>query len=94
MRRQIASAIDIIVQVSRLPDGRRRIMSITEVTGVGDNIITMQEHFRFEPLPGPDRTERDHWQNNGLRPHTRKLENVKLKFNGLEALLAQEKKRV
>lgn len=93
MRRQIASAIEIIIQVSRLPDGRRRIMSITEVTGVGDNIITMQEHFRYEPLPGPDRTERDHWQNNGLRPHTRKLENVKLKFNGLEALLAQEKKR-
>lgn len=48
MRSQIASAIHVVVQLSRLSDGRRRLMSIQEVTGMEGDIITMQEIFRFD----------------------------------------------
>lgn len=48
VRSQIGSAVNLIVQVSRLQDGSRRMMSITEITGMEGEIITMQEIFRFE----------------------------------------------
>jgi pilus assembly protein CpaF len=47
-REQIASAIDVVVQVSRLSDGRRRLVSLQEVTGMEGEVVTMQEIFRFE----------------------------------------------
>ena len=50
MRAQIASAVNLIVQVSRLQDGTRRMISITEVTGMEGDIISMQEIFKFERL--------------------------------------------
>jgi pilus assembly protein CpaF len=48
MRSQIASAIDLVVQVARLSDGTRRVTSISEITGMEGDIITMQEIFQFE----------------------------------------------
>jgi pilus assembly protein CpaF len=48
VRQQIASAIDVIVQVSRLTDGTRKIVSLYEVVGMEGDIITMQEIFTFE----------------------------------------------
>lgn len=48
IREQIKSAIDIIVQQARLSDGTRKIISITEVTGMEGDIITTQDIFRFE----------------------------------------------
>ena len=47
-RQQIASAVNLIVQVSRLQDGSRRMVSITEVTGMEGDIISMQEIFKFQ----------------------------------------------
>jgi pilus assembly protein CpaF len=47
-RRQIASAIDVVVQVSRLSDGTRKVMSIAEITGMEADIISMQEIFTFK----------------------------------------------
>jgi pilus assembly protein CpaF len=47
-REQIASAIDVVIQVSRLSDGRRRLMSLQEVTGMEGDVVTMQEIFSFE----------------------------------------------
>jgi pilus assembly protein CpaF len=47
-RQQIASAINVIVQVSRLPDGSRKIMSVSEVTGMEASVVTIQELFVFE----------------------------------------------
>ncbi|MEM8871604.1 MAG: CpaF family protein, partial [Pseudomonadota bacterium] len=47
-RSQIASAVNLIVQVSRLQDGSRRMVSITEVTGMEGDIISMQEVFKFQ----------------------------------------------
>ncbi len=48
VRSQIGSAVNLIVQVSRLHDGTRRMMSVTEITGMEGEVITMQEIFRFE----------------------------------------------
>ncbi len=50
MRSQIASAVNLIVQASRLQDGSRRMVSITEVTGMEGEVISMQEIFRYERL--------------------------------------------
>ncbi|MDH7637325.1 CpaF family protein [Sphingomonas oryzagri] len=46
-RAQIASAINIVLQIGRLSDGRRKVLSLSEVTGMEGEVITMQEIFRF-----------------------------------------------
>jgi pilus assembly protein CpaF len=48
IRAQIASAVNVIVQVSRLQDGSRRMNSITEITGMEGEVISMQEVFRYQ----------------------------------------------
>jgi len=48
LREQIASAIDVVVQVARHEDGRRRMVSVQEVNGMEGDIITMSELFKFE----------------------------------------------
>ena len=48
IRQQVASAVNIIVQASRLSDGSRKITAISEVTGMEGDVITMQELFTFE----------------------------------------------
>ena len=47
VRQQIASAIGIVIQVSRLSDGSRRVMNIAEITGMENEVITMQDIFTF-----------------------------------------------
>jgi pilus assembly protein CpaF len=47
-REQIASAIDVVIQLSRLSDGRRRVVSLQEITGMEGEVVTMQEIFQFE----------------------------------------------
>ena len=48
IRQQVSSAIDVVVQVSRLSDGRRKIISVSEIVGMEGDTITMQEIFVFE----------------------------------------------
>jgi len=48
IRQQIASAVDLFVQTSRFSDGTRRITHITEVVGMEQDIITLQDIFLFE----------------------------------------------
>jgi len=48
MRQQVASAVDLVLQVARLSDGTRRVTSISEITGMEGDTITMQEVFQFE----------------------------------------------
>ncbi|KKW92912.1 MULTISPECIES: CpaF family protein [Sphingobium] len=68
-RAQIASALNVIVQVGRLADGRRRLLSISEITGMEGEVITMQEIFRFK-LTGRDEDGmvRGHFEATGIRP--------------------------
>jgi len=48
MRQQIASAVQLVVQQTRLADGTRKVTSISEITGMEGDVITMQEIFVFE----------------------------------------------
>ena len=70
MRAQIASAVNLIVQVVRLQDGTRRMVSVTEVTGMEGEVISMQEIFRFERLGmEPDGRVMGRFNATGLRSH-------------------------
>lgn len=68
-RAQIASALNVIVQVGRLADGRRRLLSLSEITGIEGEVITMQEIFRFK-MTGRDENNmvRGHFEATGIRP--------------------------
>lgn len=50
IKSQISSAVDFIIQVSRLSDGTRKITSVSEITGMEESVISMQEIFRFEQI--------------------------------------------
>jgi pilus assembly protein CpaF len=76
MRFMISSALDIIIQVSRLTDGTRKITSICEVVGMEGDIITLQDVFVFEKR-GIDQSGKvqGRFKGTGIRPHfTEKLE--------------------
>ena len=49
IREQIAAAVDIIVQVERLPDGSRKVVAVEELQGMEDATILLQEVFTYEP---------------------------------------------
>lgn len=69
IRRFISSAIDVIIQVARLADGKRRIVSVQEITGMEGNIITMQEIFSFEQTHvDPEGGVRGRFKFHGVRP--------------------------
>jgi pilus assembly protein CpaF len=55
IREQIASAINLIMQVDRLPDGRRVVTALTELQGMEGDIILLQDIFKFRYLPGGER---------------------------------------
>ena len=80
IRSQIASAVDIIVQIARLRDGSRKIINIAEVTGMEGDIITLQDLFYFENH-GVDQDGRitGAFLTSGLRP----LCTEKLAMNGV-----------
>jgi pilus assembly protein CpaF len=70
IRQQVASALDLIIQLERLEDGSRRITSITEVQRMESDIITLQELYGFKiETVLPDRTVIGALKPTGLRPH-------------------------
>lgn len=70
VRAQIAAAVHLIVQASRLQDGSRRMVSITEVTGMEGEVISMQEVFRFQRTGlQPDGKIIGHFTACGVRSH-------------------------
>ncbi len=70
VRSQIASAVNLIVQASRLQDGSRRMTSITEITGMEGEVISMQEVFRYERLGlAPDGKIIGRFTATGVRSH-------------------------
>jgi pilus assembly protein CpaF len=69
LRQQIVSAISVIIQSARLSDGRRKITSIQEVTGMEGDMISLQEIFRFEQTGvAPDGTVLGRFRATGIRP--------------------------
>ena len=70
VRSQISSAVNLIVQASRLQDGSRRMVSITEITGMEGDVISMQEVFRFQRTGlTPDNKIIGHFTATGVRSH-------------------------
>jgi pilus assembly protein CpaF len=70
IREQICSALDVIVQQSRLRDGSRKLTHITEVLGMEGDVIVLQDIFRFEQT-GIDKQGKvqGHFRATGIRPH-------------------------
>jgi pilus assembly protein CpaF len=69
VRQQIASAISIVVQVSRLSDGSRRVVNISEITGMEENVISMHDIFSFHRKGiGPDGKVIGAFQPSRIRP--------------------------
>ena len=68
-RHQIASAIHVVIQITRLPDGARKVTSISEVTGMAGNIVTMQDLYVFERQGYDEQMRvRGRFRATGIRP--------------------------
>nr|WP_294011590.1 CpaF family protein [Sphingomonas sp.] len=68
-RAQIASAINVVIQVGRLSDGRRKLLSLSELTGMEGDVVTMQEIFRFRQSGvNSDGQVQGRFEATGIRP--------------------------
>ncbi|HKX10878.1 MAG TPA: CpaF family protein [Stellaceae bacterium] len=88
VRTQIAAAIDMIVQISRMRDGVRRVTNVTEVVGMEGDVITTQELFAFHfEGEAADGRLKGRFESSGLRPHfTQRAEYYGLDRALLEAM--------
>ena len=69
LRRFISSAINVIIQVERLADGKRKLVSLQEITGMEGNVITVQEIFSFRKIMiDPEGNVKGRFQFHGIRP--------------------------
>ena len=69
MRSQIASALQVVIQLQRMSDGRRRLISVQEITGMEGEVVTMHEIFRFKRLStSPDGIIHGEFRATGIRP--------------------------
>ena len=81
IREQVSSAIDLIIQQSRIRDGSRKVTYITEVQHMEDNIITTQDIFRYEQTGFDDKGKViGHFMPTGLQPGFME----KFELNGIE----------
>jgi pilus assembly protein CpaF len=85
IREQMASALDLIVQIARLRDGTRRIVAVTEVQGMEGDVITLQDLFMFDFGMGVDSDGRfkGHLKSTGIRPKfAERLADLGIRFGG------------
>jgi pilus assembly protein CpaF len=69
VRAQIASAVDLIVQVSRMSDGTRRVTHISEITWTSGDVISLQDIYLFEKLGlGPSGNVKGRFYSTGIVP--------------------------
>jgi pilus assembly protein CpaF len=68
IRSQIASAINVVIQAARLSDGSRKVISVSEITGMEGEVLSMQEIFVFERLGVEDGKVLGHLRATGIRP--------------------------
>ena len=69
VRQQIGSALTVVVQISRLSDGQRKLVSLQEITGTEGDVVSMQEVFRFEQTGiDADGRVRGQFVTTGIRP--------------------------
>ena len=90
IRRQIASAIHLIVQVARLPGGVRKVIKISEITGMEGDVISMQDIFGFRQTGvDDDRMAQGHFFSTGIRPQS--LERLEISGAGLPVAMFERK---
>ena len=88
IRRSMVSAVDLVIQVSRLHDGSRKVMNITEVVGIEGKNVVLEELFSFKALShGPDGQIRGGYVTSGVMARSALFE--KARFFGLEQQLSQ-----
>jgi pilus assembly protein CpaF len=93
VRQQIASAITIVVQAARMSDGTRKVTSVAEITGMEENVISMQEIFTFEKKGiGPDGKVIGVFQPTRIRP--RFLERLRVSGIVLPPILFERETQV
>ncbi|MCX5799836.1 MAG: CpaF family protein [Candidatus Eisenbacteria bacterium] len=69
IREQISSALDVVVQISRLSDGRRKVTNVSEIVGMEGSVVTMQDIFVFERMGvAEDGTVLGRFKPTGIRP--------------------------
>jgi pilus assembly protein CpaF len=86
VRTQIVGAVNLIVQVSRMRDGVRRVTHVTEIVGMEGDVITTQDLFSFDYQgEGRDGTLIGQFKSSGVRPHFTK----RAAYFGLERALQQ-----
>jgi pilus assembly protein CpaF len=70
IRSQMASAIQIVVQIARLTGGIRRVVKVSEITGMEGEVISMHDIFEFKQTGlDQNRVAQGHFSATGLRPH-------------------------
>jgi len=84
IRQQIVGGIQLVIQLSRLQDGTRKILSITEITGIEGDVIAMQDLFVFDQEGiGEDGKVRGRFRATGIRPRfSELLETRGVEFDG------------
>jgi pilus assembly protein CpaF len=93
VRQQISSAITIVVQATRLSDGTRKVTSLSEITGMEENVISMQEIFTFNKKGiGPDGKVIGVFQPTHIRP--RFLERLRISGIVLPQVLFERETQV
>jgi pilus assembly protein CpaF len=92
VRQQISSAIQVVIQVSRLSDGTRKMIQIAEISGMEGEIITMQDIFVFERLGiGEDEKVLGRFKASGIRPKfTERLKAYGIDLSSLLFMNARE----
>ena len=68
MRQQIASAVQVVIQVSRISDGTRKVIQISEIVGMEGDVITMQDIFVYERLGMDGDRVLGRFSASGIRP--------------------------
>ncbi len=90
IRRQVAAAIQLIVQVARLPGGVRKLIKISEITGMEGDIISMQDIFVFRQTGiDDDRMAQGHFSSTGIRPQC--LERLETSGAGLPVAMFERR---
>jgi pilus assembly protein CpaF len=69
VRQQVASAVNLVIQVTRLSDGTRKVTGVSEITGMEGEVISMQDIFVFDRTGlGPDGRVQGRFRSTGIRP--------------------------
>jgi len=85
IREQVASALQLIIHVSRVSDGSRKVLSIQEIVGMEGPVVTMQEIFRFRRTGlGKDGTVEGVYEATGVVPHL--VERIELAGENMDGL--------